>query len=74
MNFHDFYIMRAITIIRNEPMADRVDFIKGMIQGIDEDIASGKVEFKSIRREINKMKKVAKQEAARTTYSIEAKA
>ena len=74
MNFHDFYIMRATTMIRKESVEDREYFIKGMIQGIDDSIAKGETEYRAIRREINKMRRVAKQEAKRTQYSKEAKA
>ena len=76
-HFANYYITAISTKIVSEPVADRVDFIKGVIIGVDRRIANGDIEFKAFRKIFVAMKRDAKQAAkvaARTSYAIEARA
>ena len=76
-HFADYYITAISTKIVSHPVADRVEFIKGIIIGVDRRIAKGNVEFKAFRKIFVAMKRDAKEAAkvaARTSYAIEARA
>ena len=76
-HFANYYITAISTKIVSHPVNDRVEFIKGVIQGVDRRIAKGNIEFKAFRKIFVAMKRDAKEAAkvaARTSYSIEAKA
>ena len=75
--FARYYVGTISREIVSHPVADRVDFIRGVIQGMDRRIASGESHYKPFRKIFVGMKRDAKaaaKVAARATYTGEVKA
>ena len=76
-HFAEYYVRTISIQMFQQPIDERVDFIKGVIQGMDRRIAAGETHFKAFRKVFVGMKrdaKVAAKVAARNTYSSEVKA